>query len=343
MKASIKYLVMTVVLMISFASHSESVRDGGMSGGGGGTAPGTPINSRDVIYALWSTRLELYLYFNRLSIDENVNDPLMGSLKDKMLPVIAKNAIHASFEGCKDKFGNDKDGSIYSKHANAICISIPNMLAKLHKDNMRLQLLALVAHEYSHLAGLEETDANAVQTWVLSSFSYGSGDLFTPFEELDLSFGMIRVHADEAKTATTWNELCYIVEEIDREFSKIRSHFQSGSYSVFDMPGLKRFASFQLRDHLLKSVSCGSSDYHPHRDRLLRNYNSAFGSQDRASDSELEKAFWGNEGSVAGNLIIPKVISVAGGIAEMNELALYAEQTLAQMKALQEMRQEPLY
>lgn len=151
---------------------------GGISGGGGDLIPSEQVGSQALDEMINVARMQLVLYFNYL--DENRDrlptayENLIGR-DDDMLYKVRRQKIYSNNKGpCLDINGVEVDGSIYPVNKTGICISTFNLGKKLNKDNARIQLLGLVAHEYSHLAGANEAQATEVQKDVLNRLSDSS-------------------------------------------------------------------------------------------------------------------------------------------------------------------------
>jgi hypothetical protein len=344
MRMNIQNLVMAVVILLcSHVSHAGQVDSGGMSGGGGNSNPADPVTEAEVLFELRTVRQDLYLYFNALSANENSLDPVMDQIENKILPIIESVPIHASSDYCQDKFGNTVDGSIYSPHGSAICITVKNMVNKLRRDNLQTQIYALVAHEYAHLAGLGEAEAVVVQDWIVSSFSRGTGGdggmlLILAWDYLTRINSVI----SSISRNVSWNSLCYGVEEIERHHSSLSVTSIIGILNLFDLPSSKMNNSFVLKNLLLRSAACGFSDYHPKRNRLRQKYENAFGNYPVRADSELESAYWDLKGLVSGKVMMKKVVTLADGMSELRELQKYTKEAIVRVRMLQGLDRLPL-
>ncbi|MNK88122.1 hypothetical protein D3C87_1080760 [compost metagenome] len=339
----INFLMAITISFSATLSFADSVRDGGMSGGGGGSTPADPVTEDDVLFELRMVRQELYLYFNTLSMYENSLGPVMDQIKDKILPIIENVPIHASSVYCLDKFGNPKDGSIYSPHGNAICITVKNMVNKLRQDNVKTQIAALVAHEYAHLAGLGEADAVAVQDWIVSSFSRGTGGDGSRLLQ-NAVYNLVGIDAAifEASRNASWNTFCYAAEKIEREHSALSVGSVVGVLNLFDLPSSKMNNSFFLKNLLLRSAACGFSDYHPERNRHRQNYENDFGNYPERSDSEMESAYWNTKGLVSGKVMMKKVVTLADGMSELRDIQKYTKEASDRIKMIKDLDQSPL-
>jgi hypothetical protein len=337
MKTNISNLMMVVLISLgTYSSHADTVRDGGMSGGGGGTAPSNPVTEQEVKMELASARVELYLYFNTLSIYEIPMEPRVDAIKDKILPIIQNVPIHASSDYCLDKFGTPVDGSIYSPRGHAICITIKNMVKKLHEDNLKTQISGLVAHEYAHLAGLGEADAVYIQDWIISSFSGIAGDRYRLLQNAKETLLDIEMNIYEASSReVSWNSLCYASELIERAHLALSRGSVSGVLNLYDLPTQKMNTSFILKNLLLRTAVCGFSDYHPRRDLYRRNYQNDFGNYPERLDSEMEGIFWNTKGLVSGRVMMKKVVTLGDGMSELLDIQKYTKEAKARIEMIE--------
>lgn len=293
-------------LLISLTSSAKSVvGDGGMSGGGGGTVVTNPIGNDQIQHILSWVRRDLYLYFNKLSMYPYPTDPRIDNIKDRIQEVIEKTRIYSSYEGCRNKFGNDVDGSIYSPIPDSICISSKNLGKKLTIENAKPQTAALVAHEYAHLLGYNEEDATVVQNWVLSAFSRSSAQGYRLIENVERILSSLTFHIDEAakqRSTLTWDLACYLYEKMNADLGELHKHAESGIGSFFMKQTYTARNSYVLKMMAFKEKVCGSSNYHPQREVYKKNYASYFQDENELTDLQLEKLiFMQSTPNVLGN------------------------------------------
>lgn len=150
---------------------------GGVSGGGGNTKPANPVTAMDIRIAAEDARAYVLFFFNHEERRFASPDPLREKLfsgsetvTDRILavPLTLKEA-----GPCLDPAGKEMDGSAISSFPQAVCISLERLTAKLSQESLRSQLFALVAHEYAHLVGATEEEAERLQLASKSSFLYG--------------------------------------------------------------------------------------------------------------------------------------------------------------------------
>lgn len=91
----------------------------------------------------------------------------------------------------------DKDANSL-KNAPNICFSLENLSYKLHEFSGKPQLIALIAHEVSHMVGATEDEAVMIQNMIQSSVSSSA---FDSASELGQSFrANLSTAIDDAKT-----------------------------------------------------------------------------------------------------------------------------------------------
>jgi hypothetical protein len=173
-------LMIGFVLSTFNSAHAQdcAVGDGGMSGGGGGVIIANPAGEKIAFETIRDARslLVSYLYAKKLLPPSELDAfPALKQVLDAMIPIVVSTKIQKNTQSaCKDKFGADKDGSIYADEANTICISTDQLGKKLGKENVFNQSMALIAHEYSHLVGADEILAVAIQKEIISDLAFNS-------------------------------------------------------------------------------------------------------------------------------------------------------------------------
>ncbi len=156
---------------------------GGIDGGGGGTTPANPISITQVFATIRTdAKSSLRLYFRNLerrSHFQNVppyNAKLFGGAKT-ILDVLESTDIEVpDSKPCYDAFGNEVDGSVHSTKPNAICISAFRIAPKLILERAIPEILALIAHELSHVLGTTEAEAEAFQRRAVEDLRFANGE-----------------------------------------------------------------------------------------------------------------------------------------------------------------------
>ncbi|MGZ3769646.1 MAG: hypothetical protein ACXVCP_08585 [Bdellovibrio sp.] len=320
------FVILSGFLLLSLNSvAAPKLKDGGMSGGGGGTIITDPVGNEAIEQILTSSRRDLYLYFNKLSMYPYPTDNRIDNIKNRIQQIIADITIYPSYEGCNDKAGNDVDGSIYSPVQASICISIKNLGKKLTRDNAQAQTIALVGHEYAHLLGYSEEDAVFIQNWILSAFSnFSTAQSYEVLENVERIFQNINLNIDEAiqqNKKLDFNRFCFVTENIDSEIRKLGEQAENGAVSFFRQETFTARNSYVLKIIALKEAVCGFSSYHPQRDTYKKNYAEYFRNKKQITDLELERLiFMSQTPDVLGNVIIHKVDSIEEALFELLDI-----------------------
>lgn len=151
-----------VFILVSFISISNVFAgqiSGGISGGGGEILPENPIGNYSIESMLREAKAVAYYYFSttkRQPISVKTYAPIFEIIKNTNIAI-------QSTGPCYDSHGVAMDGSVYSDIPNTICISSYQLGKKLSESNAWLQTMALVIHEYSHLIGTTEEQADEIQ------------------------------------------------------------------------------------------------------------------------------------------------------------------------------------
>lgn len=170
---------LTLLLNLIFGTLSFA---GGISGGGGDISNPTPVAPAAIEEAVtqiagpavlsWlHAREAAYL---KLSGPEQLASPYRKLFAGRrtIYDVIQSTRAELRFDSpCRDANGEAKDGSAFSAYPNAICLSAHRMASKLRPTNVREETLALLVHEFSHLLGTEEAEAEAIQWEALTAFT----------------------------------------------------------------------------------------------------------------------------------------------------------------------------
>jgi len=169
------------VLLILFVSTAAFAAQGGISGGGGGTVPTDLVSTREIQDLIINQRWQLELFFHQLEIqsrklgNKKCSDAICEKLfdfKKSIIDVMREVSIHFEMTGlCQAPDGSLHDGAAPGPTPASICISVDALSKKISRSEARPQVLALIAHEVSHLMGLTEEDAYAIQKDSLDAFN----------------------------------------------------------------------------------------------------------------------------------------------------------------------------
>lgn len=145
----------------------------GTSGGGGGNLITQWVDAQSVYQELPLARAKLYAYLARKTYEKNLSPIDEKVLREnKIFDVILNYGISdPSPKPCYDEAGRETDASIHSSFENTICVSSARIAARgLPRVLKAAYLTALLAHEYSHLIGFDETEAEMIQYSVTYGF-----------------------------------------------------------------------------------------------------------------------------------------------------------------------------
>jgi hypothetical protein len=144
---------------------------GGVSGGGGNTKPAHPVDADMVRFAIANSRLYVTTYFNSLEANWKYSsggkhDPLLDKLfggPTQVTDWALRWPVRLEENGpCLDPGGNPVDGSA-KMDPPEVCLSVPRLVEKLSRESLRSEIIALVLHEFTHLVGATEAEAEQTQ------------------------------------------------------------------------------------------------------------------------------------------------------------------------------------
>lgn len=293
------FLIALIFLFnLSAQAHLEKTRSdtaqGGMIAGGGGDTLGPSQIGEDKISGLLSqARREVYMQLALESKNPHFPWPQLFTGSPNIFDFIARYKIYEKGP-CEDKFGHGKDGSMYSPTPDAICIDAHRLGTKLSPSSARAQTLALVAHEYSHLKGFNESQAVALQKYLLSvyadSSSKQSSDLLdsTAQELFKIRAGIFQIQSLIDKS-TDWNTLCYNSQKLSDSMKNIELNSTSEPYSVFDKKLQSTQDSFYILQTAMTWQACAFGSLDPHS-QLYQPYISRwFSAEKQISVSKVAK------------------------------------------------------
>lgn len=280
----------TVVTSTSFAGRID---DGGMSGGGGGgTLPGSPITETQVADILLQARLEVYMVLALESQGTTFPWPELFVSNPTIFETIRGKRIFTPLRECRDADGNSVDGSIHSPVSGTICISTRNLASKLKTDNARAQVLALIAHEYSHLHGFDEKKAQALQKWFAPVFANSSSG--QAFNLLDFMMRQVMDLSDylhEYKTRPAaeinWDYLCFVNEKVTTALTIIEQQFIDKPFSIFHRALYTKQNSYLVKQIVLTTQVCARSQFHPQKEFYKKDVSTWFKDSDTIYDRDL--------------------------------------------------------
>lgn len=191
---------------------------------GGGTVPSNPATQQDIKIEISQSKTTLSLLFNNLATSYKAGtapgyySKLFGGPKT-IFDVIQSAQIELKQVGpCIDpNTGDEVDGSAPGSNNNSICLSLDRLTQKLSKDNVYTQTLGLIAHEFSHLVGANESEADEIQKLVVDNLRYT-----TTLQALNMVMSM-RVYVETSQeqlmqisdNLNQWN-LTQLTEEVGK-------------------------------------------------------------------------------------------------------------------------------
>lgn len=183
---SFRTVAIMVLCAVSTASNAQ--RLGGNSGGGGNIKPPTPLTEATLNHFIEKTIPKLVLWhFNfmftpfvpRSQVPAwlNIEEDYAGFTKldmqntfrkmyleeETIFDRIPKAKIKIQKEKCTDPVTGEKRAAAANAGTNEICFSSDEILANSPAEELRGYILGLALHEYSHLRGTTEPEAEMIQ------------------------------------------------------------------------------------------------------------------------------------------------------------------------------------
>jgi hypothetical protein len=267
-----------ILLWIIFSLDAQA---GGVSGGGGNAKPNDPVTAQELLSLVRRARLDLTMYFHWYAHSETglsqAEKVLRRKLFGKGLPSIvdrlAEVRIEERLDGpCYDSSGQEVDASAQTSPPQRVCLSIARLKDKLLRENYEKQTLALLAHEYFHLVGATESEAEFLQQRVLARF-----DLYSMLRsELDKSFredqSLVRMNRDLVRNTLanfdhySWDEIFGVFETVRfirkdlGEFGHFFDDEDSLGFCLLNGHLLNVAALMNLKAHVAWFGACTLSD-----------------------------------------------------------------------------------
>lgn len=183
----------------------------------------------------------------------------------QIYPLIRKLNFLAQEAPCKNSRGEDEDASVFNMSENDVCISVGRILEatksnRISKSDTYLQILALMAHEALHKAGITlEVLPRSVQWTILLNFEYSrafSGAYSNSKEALEFAsyyaneisrrIEKLREEIDQARQLNDFELLCDEMEQsvkyIEDTLSKIRNR-ESSHFALINKNGYGNLVS----------------------------------------------------------------------------------------------------
>lgn len=258
-----------LALALTLASLTAFAHDGAGSGGGGFTSPANRMSVKEMGQLIGPARMHLLMYLNyhdqnRHMLPEEFKG-LFGDEDNKNFAYMVKyRLVHVNdTTPCYDQNGKERDGSIYRNDGKqGVCISTFNLSQKIRSDAVQTQLVALMAHEYSHLLGTNETQANKIQKYVLNympKWSPNATSHVTNSYHSSLSGARQDINTFiQNLNRLSWQDACYFTNEL---VSNLSPFFYEGTYMFFsplNLTNTKWQARIHSGRHLVENLAFGA-------------------------------------------------------------------------------------
>ena len=215
MKLTSLHAVFLSILLTTSCQSSRAIAQvgGGADTGGGNTIGSATVTTEDVKkYIELSKDLSVYIFRRKefLLLSSQHDGTVLASLGKKLFKVqksvyqVLRDAVLQPKEKgpCYDSQGNEVDAS--AKDAPNLCFSLERLSARLNKDSVQSEVLAIVAHEVSHMVGTTESEAKFLQGMVKDSLAND------PFNKLPK---LIKQYKSDVKDSL--DNINYLSEKID--------------------------------------------------------------------------------------------------------------------------------
>jgi hypothetical protein len=173
--------ILSLFLLFALATEARPI-NGGVSDGGGGSVGSSAVTPEQIAQAVpplahwilpWLYRQQAQ--FQTLSPADQKDSTvakLFPAHGDDILVLIPKISFELRLSGpCFDANHTPKEGSIFAKNKNQICLSPFLLSQNLNSSDVAAETAALMIHELSHLLGTNEAEAVAIQKLAIADFS----------------------------------------------------------------------------------------------------------------------------------------------------------------------------
>lgn len=282
----IKWVFLISALIANIASAGPVSENGTVGGGGGGVLQGPAVESSELWDIIESSRLELYLFF--VKQDGRTQSPIVQQLLNanpNIFDLIRNNKIQVLGDGpagwCLDADKNKVYGSIHTWQKNSICLAWHPLSQILGRDEAHSQILGLLAHEYAHLAGFNEGQAEAVQ---LEVFNLTANEIRTTVTALPEKFkyvlGSVRgaiINHQQNPMPASWDYYCQLSHKISGYLARMQEVDSLKDFSYLNFQQELLLTTYQWKINSLNMGSCGQGALDPLRDTYWEAYNLRFG------------------------------------------------------------------
>ena len=280
---------------------------GGTTAGGGNITPEEKVSEANIEFAIKNSKIFISSYINaaysfEVTRTKGVYCNDVCELKGKILrskrnffEILANTKIEVkNNDFCYDNLGNKKDGSIYAKGNNAICISSYSLGKKLNINNYQNQITALVFHELTHLAGTSENEAVMLQNDLLSLLTTSNRRTVRELHKktkIDLDFFMQNLSSSKSFLVNNTNGTCMFANNLFEKLGNIEFDLTStADFNLMNPLVSNKFYSAYLKTYLLKSYLCANDNTISQEDRELEQMRlqSIFGNKTSISTASKE-------------------------------------------------------
>ncbi|MGE0631657.1 MAG: hypothetical protein AB7O96_04575 [Pseudobdellovibrionaceae bacterium] len=163
------------------AGMTANAREGGISAGGGGLQESDRLSVQEVSSLIRDSRWSLLMYFNYASfMADSQTRPHQTKIYSGPVNIIQMlSTVEIEIKQstpCIDGLGNKLTAE--ATLPNHVCISASELSAQLIPETAQKEVIALLAHELSHLLGMNEAEAKALQKEVKArAYPYFSPDV----------------------------------------------------------------------------------------------------------------------------------------------------------------------
>jgi hypothetical protein len=161
---------------------------GGVSGGGGNLLhpiqPREPMPTSEVFHEIESMQGRLVVYFEgkleefregELPVEERELFGSLFRLERNVIDLAASTSLLFNSDApCMDLSESPVDASTVSLRANSICVSSFSISHRVDPKILGAESAAILAHEFSELAGFDESQAVRLQAAVFADYKKGA-------------------------------------------------------------------------------------------------------------------------------------------------------------------------
>lgn len=179
---------------------------------------------------------------------KSVHAKLFGSKNgDTIFSVLDSAALKLQAEPCFDATsGQHKDARAYANE-NYICLSYERIKSKINPSNLDPYLIPLLIHEYSHLVGSTEDEAEALEEYFtkMEDLTFeGITDKIEKFEDevsnVHVQFYMIMAALDKLAASGNANQICKKALDLNLAAESFQGA-RTGIWQISMVPHDKRY------------------------------------------------------------------------------------------------------